>query len=199
MKSKGEATREKIVEEVLELFTVKGYFNTSIRDILNATGLTKGGLYGHFINKEDIWYAVYEEASKRWRAVVFKGVRYIEDPMDRIERVIDNVLRNYIGRNVFHGGAFFVPLLVELSGQAPEMSAHILKGFENYSNLFTSWLKEADEKHMLKSGLNYDEIGQFIIISLNGATTLYVATQDPNVWKRAISQLKFYVQQLRLT
>ena len=79
------------------------------------------------------------------------------------------------------------------------MSAHILKGFESYANLFTSWLKEADEKNMLKPGLNHKEIGQFILISLNGSTTLYVATQDPNVWKRAINQLKFYVEQLRLT
>lgn len=199
MKTKGQETRDSIIEKSLELFTLKGYFNTSIRDIIEATGLTKGGVYGHFVSKEDIWYAAYDEASRRWKAVVFKGVRYIEDPMSRIERVIDNVLRNYVGRNVFHGGAFFVPLLMELSGQEPNMSGHILKGFESYKNLFISWIKEADEKGMLRPGLNHNEIGEFILIALNGATTLYVATQDPNIWKKAISQLKFYVEQLRMT
>ena len=48
VKSKGEVTRQTIVDESLQLFSVKGYYNTSIKDVLAATGLTKGGLYGHF-------------------------------------------------------------------------------------------------------------------------------------------------------
>ncbi|RLC27354.1 MAG: TetR/AcrR family transcriptional regulator, partial [Deltaproteobacteria bacterium] len=62
MANKGVQTRRNIIEKSLQLFSVKGYFNTSINDILDATGLTKGGLYGHFRSKEDIWYAVYELA-----------------------------------------------------------------------------------------------------------------------------------------
>ena len=197
MKTKGEITKRKIVEAAIELFTRKSYFNTSIRDILEATGLTKGGLYGHFTSKEDIWYAAYDEAAKRWRNITFEGTQAIEDPMERIDRVIDNILRNYIGKNVFHGGGFFVPHLMEFSGQAPEMSAHILEGFERYANLLISWVEEADEKGLLAPDLNHRDIGQFIVIALNGAVTLYVATQDPNVWKSSISQLKFYVAHLR--
>jgi len=67
MSNKGSQTRQNITEKSLQLFSVKGYFNTSIRDILEATGLTKGGLYGHYGSKEDIWYGVYEEAVKSWR------------------------------------------------------------------------------------------------------------------------------------
>jgi len=43
MAGKGAKTRQRIIEESLQLFTVKGYFNTSISDILEATDLTKGG------------------------------------------------------------------------------------------------------------------------------------------------------------
>ncbi len=51
MGTKGTKTRQQIIEEALQLFSVKGYFNTSISDILGATHLTKGGLYGHFRSK----------------------------------------------------------------------------------------------------------------------------------------------------
>ena len=37
MADKGERTRQRIIEETLPLFSVKGYFNTSISDILAAT------------------------------------------------------------------------------------------------------------------------------------------------------------------
>ena len=62
MGTQGIKTRQQIVTKSLQLFSVKGYFNTSISDILEATDLTKGGLYGHFGSKEDIWKAVYAEA-----------------------------------------------------------------------------------------------------------------------------------------
>jgi TetR/AcrR family transcriptional repressor of nem operon len=90
MSDKGIRTRRNITEKSLQLFSVKGYFNTSINDILKATDLTKGGLYGHFGSKEDIWHAVYAEAVKIWRGIVFNNVRGISDPLDRIEKAIEN-------------------------------------------------------------------------------------------------------------
>ena len=75
MSTKGELTRQKIIEQSMQLFSVKGYFNTSIDSIVKAAGLTKGGLYGHFRNKEEIWYAVYEESVRIWKSVVLNGVR----------------------------------------------------------------------------------------------------------------------------
>jgi TetR/AcrR family transcriptional repressor of nem operon len=50
---------------------------------------------------------------------------------------------------------------------------------------------------MLKESLDLDEIAQFIVISLNGAAPLYAATRDSRVWKQTISQLHYYINQLR--
>lgn len=195
---KGSRTRQSIIEKSLQLFTVKGYFNTSINDILDATRLTKGGLYGHFRSKEDIWYAVYDEAVAIWREIVFQDVRGIADPIKRIERVIENDLRLYLGADIFDGGCFFLNGLVELSGQSTSMSRRIVKGFVRFSRLIQSWLEEADEKNMLKPGLNFREISNFILISVNGAAALYISTRDPEIWKQSIKQLKFYLNQLKI-
>ena len=196
MAGKGAQTRRKIIEKSLQLFTVKGYFNTSISDILQATGLTKGGLYGHFQSKEDIWYAVYEEAVRIWRGIVFEDVRKIIDPRERIERTISNDLGNYMGSDVFEGGCFFFNSLVELSGQSSAMSRHILRGFVRFSRLLRIWLEEAGRKGLIKEGLDLREIANFIVISLNGAGALYSASRDPNIWKQTIHQLRFYINQL---
>ena len=194
---KGIQTRRNIVKQSLQLFTVKGYFNTSISDILGATGLTKGGLYGHFSSKEDIWYAVYDEAVSIWRSIVFKNVSEIVDPVERIEQTIENDMKDYLGAEVFEGGCFFFNMLVELSGQSSSMSRHILKGFVRFSRLLRLWLEEAAEKGMLKPGIDFREAANFIIISVNGAAPLYTASRDPLIWKQTISQLQYYLNQLR--
>jgi AcrR family transcriptional regulator len=196
MKSNGNLTKKKIVHESFLLFSRKGYFNTSVNDILLATGLTKGGLYSHFSSKEAIWHAVYEEASKIWRSVVFEGVRKIDDPIERIDRVISNVMKNYTGGTVFDGGGFFVPMLVELSGQSSRMSQQIMQGFDSFSELLCSWLKEADQRGLLRKNINHKEIANFILISLNGTTTLYVATKNKTIWEQTVNQLRFFVRQL---
>ncbi|WP_051302366.1 TetR/AcrR family transcriptional regulator [Sedimenticola selenatireducens] len=196
METKGERTRQLIIEKSLQLFSVKGYHSTSISNILDATGLTKGGLYGHFESKEAIWYAIYDEAVRRWRRVVFDGVHDITDPLRRIEKVIENDLMNYLGKDIFEGGCFFLNALVELSGQSLEMSRHMLRGFIGFSKLLQQWLVQAESQGQIQSGLNHREIANFIFISLNGAAALYAVTRDDSVLKQTTSQLHRYVRQL---
>jgi TetR/AcrR family transcriptional regulator, transcriptional repressor for nem operon len=194
MTTKGDLTRQHILEKSMQLFSVQGYFNTSIAGIVKATGLTKGGLYGHFRNKEEIWYAVYDECVRIWKGVVFQGVRQIPDPLARLEMVLENSLKHYLGAGVFEGGCFLFNALVELTGQAPAMSNHVLKGFKAFSALLRLWLEEAEQKGLLKDGLNLDGIATFLVISLNGAAPLYAASRDPAIWQQTLAQLHFYIK-----
>jgi len=197
MATKGVQTRRKIITESLQLFSVKGYYNTSVSDILAAADLTKGGLYGHFPSKEAIWYAVYEEAVGIWKGIVFKGIRSNSDPLRRIEKFIENDMLDYLGADIFEGGCFFLNMLVELSGQSALMSKQILRGFVRLSGLLRSWLEEADQKGMLQENLDLKEVSNFIIISLNGAAALYISSKDRNILDQTVQQLKFYIKQLR--
>src|SRR5512139_3152521 len=175
MRKAGKETRQNVIEKSLQLFSVKGFYNTSVTDIMAATGLTKGGLYAHFDSKEAIWNAAYERAVEIWREIVFKGVRKVSDPLDRIVKTIENDLRDYCCGEVFEGGCFFFNMLVELSGQSPVMSGRILKGFMQFSDLLASWLDEADRAGSLKKGLRTKEIADHIVTSMNGAAALYAA------------------------
>jgi len=52
--SKAEKTRQFIIEKTAPIFNKKGYAATSLADITEATGLTKGSIYGNFENKEEV-------------------------------------------------------------------------------------------------------------------------------------------------
>ena len=197
MADKGERTRRRIIKEALPLFSVKGYFNTSISDILAATQLTKGGLYCHFASKEVIWYAVYDEAVRIWRQTVFEDMRAVDDPLERVAKTCDRVLGRYLEGEIFDGGCFFVNMLVELSGQSATMSRHILKGFVGFAKLFQNWLKEADYVGRLRPDLDFKEVANFIVITLNGAATLFAASRDKAVLRRTNRQLQFYLALLQ--
>jgi AcrR family transcriptional regulator len=197
MRKDGRETRHNVIEKSLQIFSVKGYYNTSISDIMATTGLTKGGLYSHFDSKEAIWNAAYERAVEIWREIVFKGVRKISDPLDRIAKTIENDLRDYCCGEVFEGGCFFFNSLVELSGQYSTMSGRIVEGFMQFAKLLASWLEEAKADGKLKSGVKIKEVADFIVLSINGAAALYVATRDSRFPRACERLLHSYLQSLR--
>ena len=88
-------------------------------------------------------------------------------------------------------------MLVELSGQSDAMSDHLLQGFTQLAGLLCTWLQQADQQEMLKEGLNFKEIANYIIISLNGAAALYASSRDPGILDHTVSQLRFYIRQLK--
>ena len=55
-----EATVERILAEAARLFLQKGYEKTSMQDIMEGTGLSKGAIYHHFSSKEDILLRIGE-------------------------------------------------------------------------------------------------------------------------------------------
>ena len=55
--------KEKIIQESLRQFSTKGYMSTSINDLLEAVGTSKGGLYNHFKSKEDLFFTALIEAA----------------------------------------------------------------------------------------------------------------------------------------
>jgi AcrR family transcriptional regulator len=196
-KRKGAKTRAMIIENSLQLFSTKGYHNTSINDILNATNLTKGGLYAHFPGKESIWHETYDKAIAIWRYIIFKDMKEITDPLERIQTLIERHLRDYVGGEVFKGGDFFLNMLIEFAGQSEDKTKHILQGFSQLSEMLESWIDEAIQNGLFKEKINAKALGSFIVTSFYGTSALYAASRDPEIWKQTMTQLLCYLDSLK--
>ncbi len=196
-KEKGKKTRLMIIDKSLQLFSVKGYHHTSINDILQETNLTKGGLYAHFKSKEHIWHACYDKAVAMWRSIIFKDIRAIANPYERLTLLVERHLLNYVGENIFQGGGFFLNMLIEFSGQSEEKTTQVLEGFTRYSQLIESWIDEAAELGIIHEDVNSKDVGSFIVSSFYGTTVIYTASKDREILLRTVSQLHFFLESLK--
>ena len=85
----GEETRRKIAVAALELFVRKGYHGTSITDIMNKVGLTKGSLYAHFKSKGEILLLIIERYKVRYIDEVIRVASEREgNALDKLHRCI---------------------------------------------------------------------------------------------------------------
>jgi AcrR family transcriptional regulator len=62
---RSERSRGQILEAALELFSHRGYGATSVRDVAEAAGLSKGNVYHHFPDKESIFRALLDQFFER--------------------------------------------------------------------------------------------------------------------------------------
>src|SRR3954465_13098998 len=59
--AKAEATRRGLLKAARKLFGRQGYAGTSVDEVVRAAGVTKGALYHHFRDKDDLFRAVVEQ------------------------------------------------------------------------------------------------------------------------------------------
>ncbi|GJM34593.1 MAG: TetR family transcriptional regulator [Saprospiraceae bacterium] len=86
--SKAERTRNMIIEKSAALFNQKGYSGTSMKDIMDATGLSKGGLYGNFSSKEEVAVAAFLNAVETVDNEVRMRTSVIENTLDKLKAVV---------------------------------------------------------------------------------------------------------------
>ena len=84
MPSKAEKTTAFIIETVAPIFTKYGYVGTSMSDLTEATGLTKGALYGNFKNKEDLALRAFEFSSNILVEALDKALTTPGSALDKI-------------------------------------------------------------------------------------------------------------------
>lgn len=85
-------TREHIIDQAYKLFLHKSYEAVSISDISRAIGFTKGALYHHFLNKEELFKAVIDKylsvISLRDVTVSITLAEFIEANIDYVKRIV---------------------------------------------------------------------------------------------------------------
>ena len=65
LQARAEATRRKIIETAIELFSELGYGETGLADVLQRAGVSKGAFYYHFDSKEAVAKAIIDEFDNR--------------------------------------------------------------------------------------------------------------------------------------
>lgn len=83
----GEVTKKKIVEEAIALFETKGYSATSMSDIKERTTFSKGTIYYHFQNKEELFLYCVKEASSQWMAKWLLESQQVQTATEKLEIV----------------------------------------------------------------------------------------------------------------
>ena len=189
--------KENIIHEALRLFSLKGFSSTSITDILEAAGVSKGGFYNHFRSKEDLFYAVLERARQIWREKVLEGVDQVDDPIGKICLVLKNYRDSYlIDFENIPGGCIFITLAVELADQHPKLADAVNQGFSGFKAMITGYLNQAQKTGDLRSTVSARAIAEMVFAGMLGASVMYGINKSADDLNYAIEAVIQYLKEL---
>jgi len=191
--------REKLIHESLKLFSLKGFLNTSIEDILTQAGASKGGLYNHFKSKDDLFWSVLAEARRIWRRRVLQGLEEEAGPLEKVKRLLENYRDRYL-KDVENipGGCVFVTLSVELDDQRPDFAREINRGFTGLRDLIRRLLDQARESGQLRPGVDTDSAADLVFTGMLGASVRYGTDKSAQALNRSLSPLLDWLDGLKV-
>lgn len=167
---KGDETKEKIIQVSLELFRAKGYFNTSVNDIIEKTGIKKGGLYFHIQSKEKLAIKVLEGALENYETIISAGIENLS-PLKRLGTKIEAIV-NYHENSGLQKGCLFGNMALEIGMNDSDISRFIQKVFKSWESSFERMIKEAVESGELKLHETPQELAKMILASIEGGLML---------------------------
>jgi AcrR family transcriptional regulator len=189
--------KERIIEESLKLFSVKGYMSTSTTDIIQAAQTSKGGFYNHFKSKEQLFLETLSAARKIWREKNLHGLENKTRPLEKIRTLLENYRDRYLSdSHNFPGGCVFVNLAIELSDQAPALANEVNEGFVRLKRMIRRLLDEEKKSGGIPSTTNTDEVSNLVFPGLLGACVMYTSDKSKKNLNAAISSLNAYINNL---
>ena len=146
-------TEERILSQSIRLFLEKGYHGTSIDDITQSAGLTKGALYWHFKSKEDLLRRIVKEYEKHFLDGLIRAVEEVRDgAFKKFEKYIRyNAAFAYHNRDLC---ASFDTLAVELVGAHHKIEPEIKRIYRKYENFLSQLILQGKKEKIFKKDLN---------------------------------------------
>ena len=136
--TKGEQSKNKLIECAAELFLKNGYNATGINDILAKTGLPKGSFYFHFSSKKELAIEVAAYFEKKVGQWIIDTAEE-KDWEHFVRDLTDDMIKGAQSNTYF--GCPFAVLGTEIAFTEPDIAEHYSAPLEKLKHIFASVFK----------------------------------------------------------
>jgi AcrR family transcriptional regulator len=190
LETKGQRTRNSILEVAAALATEEGLDPLSIGRLAEATQMSKSGLFAHFGSKEELQLATVEHAAKLFVAEVIDPARSAPKGLARVWALCDHMI-GYAERQVFPGGCFFAATSFEFNNRPGPVRDRIEEMIRSWLSYLEHAVEQAQEAGELDAKVSAREIAFQLDAFAQASNAQYQLFRDPQVFddaRRAIRE-----------
>lgn len=198
--TKGAETRQRILDAAQAAIVEKGFTGTSIDELISECGLSKGGFFYHFRDKNDLAKALL-------RRYIEEDERVFDDVFARAAALVDDPLQVFL-----LGLRFLADVMGDMPNGHPgcivaiscyqermfdrDLSELNAQAVLQWRRRFRGMLDEIAKRYHPREPVGLDELADMVSTVLEGGIVMSKALGDPASLRRQILTLRLMVQAL---
>ena len=198
-RTKGEKTRERILDVAYESIIEKGFAATSIEELVEAAGITKSGFFYHFRDKNDMARQLFDrflaEDEKIVDILVARARELSDDPLQSFLIFLNLYAQMMDDMEGLHPGCMVASVTYQerlFDAEVKRMNVEYLKRMRRR---FAGSFKKIVAEHPPRVEVDLDALADHLTVIVEGAIVLSKALNDPGLMGR---QTRLYRNHIKL-
>lgn len=193
--SKAERTRQFIIEKTAPVFNAKGYAGTSLGDLTEVTGLTKGSIYGNFENKDEVALAAFDYNFEKVTVYMKNKILSKENAIERL-LAYPRVYRDFLKIPFLQPGCPILNTSTEADDTHPQLREKAVEALAFWKRSVENQVKRGIERKEIKA--NVDPSGFAVILSslIEGAVMQAKVTGKSGDLRTAMNFLEKMIREM---
>lgn len=168
---------EVALDRAVELFWQKGFFDSSMDDLVSQTGVSRKGLYSVFGNKRELFLAALNRYQQTFGRELFAPLRVEEASLENLQQFFQ-IIGQVAVSDHGHLGCFVCNTAIDLAPHDPEIQRNVLNYFNWMQRQFTRVLTHAVQAGELPPDFEVDHYACFLVGTFEGVVVLARAKAD---------------------
>lgn len=199
-RTKGQVTRQRILDAAQDAIVEKGFTGTSIEELISECGLSKGGFFYHFRDKNDLAKALLrrylQEDERVFDAVFARARTLVDDPLQEFLlglRFLAEVMEDMPNG---HPGCLVAIACYQEKLFDKELKKINAEGVLQWRRRFREKLDAIGTRYQPREPVDLDELSDMVSTVLEGGIVISRALGDPQSLPRQILTFRLMVQAL---
>ena len=172
---KAEETRRFIIEKVAPIFNMHGYEGTSLSQLIEAIGLTKGALYGNFKNKDEIALAALEYNISKIKDEISDRIRPIDNSCDKLVALAE-FYRDTFDRISQRGGCPILNAAIDTDNTELPLRDFVIRSIDDWMRMIILIVRRGIKRREIKEGIDAETFATLFVTFIEGGIMLSKVT-----------------------
>ena len=197
-RTKGEKTRERIMDLAYQSIVEKGFAATSIEELVEAAGITKSGFFYHFRDKNDLARQLFErflaEDDGIMHTLEARARELSDDPLQSFLIFLNVYAQMMDDMNALHPGCMVATVTYQermFDADVRQMNVDYLRQMRER---MARWLSEIVEKYPARIEVNVEELADLLNVVVEGAIIQSKALRDESLMGKQTRLYRNYIK-----
>jgi len=193
--ARADHTRSRILQQAADLFNLQGYAGSSMADIMQATGLKKGGIYNHFASKDELALAAFDFAVQQITQRYRQALQHTSGAIASLNAIVTTFC-TAPEQVPLKGGCPLLNTAIESDDTHPSLRQRTQRAMAEWRRLIRRLVQQGLKTGELRPTVAPDTVATILISTLEGALMMSKLYCDRIHLDRAQAHLQHYIASL---